>query len=188
MENDLQLHQAGMQLDLLRMQEESTNYWRTLNLSPFVRYSYYVRPEMKNSANVDAGMAFQIPLSSSQSKKRKALESERMQMSFEMEKQKNQLAGNIRMLFVELERANNGLQGEMDRIAGMRDYMQMRRENYQGHIGEYNVMQRLKEYNHYLVCWENYYSYLYRRNSVLVQLQAFLGGAGILEFCEIGIK
>ncbi|MBQ2133714.1 MAG: hypothetical protein II202_06445, partial [Bacteroidales bacterium] len=57
MENDLQLHQAGLQMDLLRMQEESTNYWRTLNLSPFVRYSYYVRPEMKNSANVDAGMA-----------------------------------------------------------------------------------------------------------------------------------
>ena len=188
MENDLQLHQAGLQMDLLRMQEESTNYWRTLNLSPFVRYSYYVRPEMKNSANVDAGMAFQIPLSSSQSKKRKALESERMQMSFEMEKQKNQLAGNIRMLFVELERANNGLQGEMDRIAGMRDYMQMRRENYQGHIGEYNVMQRLKEYNHYLVCWENYCSYLYRRNSILVQLQAFLGGAGILDFCEIGVR
>ena len=188
MENDLQLHQAGLQMDLLRMQEESTNYWRTLNLSPFVRYSYYVRPEMKNSANVDAGMAFQIPLSSSQSKKRKALESERMQMSFEMEKQKSLLAGNIRMLFVELERANNGLCGETARIASMKDYMQMRRENYQGHIGEYNVMQRLKEYNHYLVCWENYYSYLYRRNSVLVQLQAFLGGAGILEFCEIGIK
>lgn len=188
MENDLQLHQAGLQMDLLRMQEESTNYWRTLNLSPFVRYSYYVRPEMKNSANVDAGMAFQIPLSSSQSKKRKALESERMQMSFEMEKQKSLLAGNIRMLFVELERANNGLRGETARIASMKDYMQMRRGNYQGHIGEYNVMQRLKEYNHYLVCWENYYSYLYRRNSVLVQLQAFLGGAGILEFCEIGIK
>ena len=188
MENDLQLHQAGLQMDLLRMQEESTNYWRTLNLSPFVRYSYYVRPEMKNSANVDAGIAFQIPLSSSQSKKRKALESERMQMSFEMEKQKSLLAGNIRKLFVELERANNGLRGETARIASMKDYMQMRRGNYQGHIGEYNVMQRLKEYNHYLVCWENYYSYLYRRNSVLVQLQAFLGGAGILEFCEIGIK
>lgn len=188
MENDLSLHQAALQIYLLRLQEESTNYWRTLNISPFVRYSYYVRPEMKNSANVDAGMAFQIPLSSGQSKKRKALESERMQMSFEMEKQKELIAGNLRMLFVELERANNSLRGEMARIASMKDYMQMRRQNYQGHIGEYNVMSRLKEYNHYLVCWENYYSYLHRRNSILVQLQAFLGGTGILEFCEISIK
>lgn len=188
MENDLSLHQAALQIYLLRLQEASTNYWRTLNISPFVRYSYYVRPEMKNSANVDAGMAFQIPLSSGQSKKRKALESERMQMSFEMEKQKGLIAGNLRMLFVELERANNSLRGEMARIASMKDYMQMRRQNYQGHIGEYNVMLRLKEYNHYLVCWENYYSYLHRRNSILVQLQAFLGGTGILEFCEISIK
>lgn len=188
MENDLSLHKAGLQIELLRKQEESTNYWRTLNLSPFVRYSYYVRPEMKNSANVDAGMAFQIPLSSGQSKKRKALESERIQKSFEKEKLKGLVAGNVRMLFAELERANNGLSGEMARIAGMKDYMQMRRQNYEGHIGEYNIMSRLKEYNHYLVCWENYYSYLYRRNCVLARLQAYLGGSGILEFCKISVK
>lgn len=183
--NDLELYAADLQIKLLHEREKSTNYWRTLNLSPFFRYSFYVRPEMRNSSNVDAGLAFQIPLSLEEPRKRKALKAERFQKMMEKESLANMMTERVRFLFKEIERANRGLSGELKRIKKLRNYMQLRKKNYQGHIGEYNFMSRIKEYNHYLTCWENFYTYQFKRDCCIADLQAFLSGPSVLDFCII---
>ena len=184
-DNDLSLYEADLQIKLLNEKEKSTNYWRTLNLSPFFRYSFYVRPDARNTANVDAGLAFQIPLSGEQPRKRKALRAERFQKTMEKESLVNMVTEKVHFLFDEIERANRGLAGELKRIEKMRDYMQLRKKNYRGHIGEYNFMSRIKEYNHYLTCWENFYTYQFKRDCCIAELQAFLSGQSVLDFCTI---
>ena len=184
-DNDLSLYEADLQIKLLSEKEKSTNYWRTLNLSPFFRYSFYVRPEARNTANVDAGLAFQIPLSGERPRKRKALRAERFQKTMEKESLVNMVTEKVHFLFDEIERANRGLSGELKRIEKMRDYMQLRKKNYRGHIGEYNFMSRIKEYNHYLTCWENFYTYQFKRDCCIAELQAFLSGQSVLDFCTI---
>ena len=184
-ENDLILYATDLQIELLAEQEKGTNYWRTLNLSPFFRYSYYVRPEMRNSSNIDAGLAFQIPLSVQEPRKRKALKAERLQKTMEKEALVASIMEKVDMLFLEIERANRGLAGELERIKKLRTYMELRKANYQAHIGEYNFLSRIKEYNHYLTCWENYYSYQYKRDCCIAELQNYLSGRSVLEFCTM---
>ena len=184
-ENDLTMYATDLQIELLHQQEKSTSYWRTLNLSPFVRYSYYARPELRNSSNIDAGIAFQIPLSAQESRKRKAIKTELIQKMMEKEELACLINEKLDMLFLEIERANQGLAGELERIERLRKYMELRKANYQGHIGEYNFLSRIKEYNHYLSCWENYYSYQYKRDCSIAELQIFFPGHSVLEFCTI---
>lgn len=181
----LQLQMLDLQIELLHQKEKNTTYWSAMSLSPFVRYSYYVRPEVKNPSNVDAGIAFQLPLSIQESRKRKALSAERLQVTVEKEEMTRHLMEKVENILLDVERANRGLAGELKRIGLMREYMQLRRENYQGHIGEYNFISRIKEYNHYLTCWENYYSYQYKRDCCIADLQQFLHQQSILDFCII---
>lgn len=184
-EHALQLQVTDLQIALLQQKEKNTNYWSAMSLAPFVRYSYYVRPEVKNPSNVDAGIAFQLPLSKQESRKRKALSAERLQVTMEREEMVVVLLEEVENILLDIERANRGLAGELKRIGLMRQYMQLRRENYQGHIGEYNFMSRIKEYNHYLTCWENYYSYQYKRDCCIAALQMYLPQQSVLDFCII---
>ena len=184
-EQVLALQASDLQIALLREKEKNTSYWHSLTLSPFVRYSYYVRPEVTNPSTMDAGVAFQIPLSVQEPRKRKALAAERAQKTVEREEQMAQLMEEVDRILSEIERANRGLSGELKRIETLREYMRLRRENYEGHIGEYNFMSRIKEYNHYLACWENFYSYQYKRDCLIADLQAFLPQQSVSDFCVI---
>lgn len=184
-EHALQLQMQDLQIELLQQKEKNTTYWSAMSLSPFVRYSYYVRPEVKNPSNVDAGIAFQLPLSTQESRKRKVLSAERLQVTVEREVMTLQLMDKVENILLNIERANRGLEGELKRIELMKEYMRLRRENYQGHIGEYNFLSRIKEYNHYLTCWENYYSYQYKRDCCIADLQQFLHLQSVLDFCII---
>ena len=184
-EKNLMLYDSDLQIELLSEKEKATNYWRTLNLSPFIRYSFYVRPEMRKSSNIDAGLAFQIPLSVQESHKRKALKAERLQKYMEKEVLMSSIMEKVDILFMEIERANRGMAGELERINKLRTYLELRKANYQGHIGEYNFLSRIKEYNHFLTCWENYYSHQFKRNCSIAELQLFLPERSVLEFCTI---
>lgn len=184
-ENALQLHTLDLQLEILRQKEESAGYWTSLGLSPFLRYSYYMRPEMTNSSNLDMGISFQIPLSAQESRKKKALTAERLQKTMEKEEQTALLMEEVETILLEIERANRGLAGELKRIEVLREYMLLRRENYQGHVGEYNFISRIKEYNHYLTCWENYYSYQYKRDCCIADLQVLLLQQSVFDFCNL---
>lgn len=183
--NALQLHTLDLQLEIIRQKEKTAGYWNSLSFSPFLRYSYYIRPEMKNSSNVDVGVAFQIPLSAQESRKKKALTAERLQKTMEKEEQTAMLMEEVEAILLEIERANRGLAGELKRIEVLREYMLHRRKNYQGHVGEYNFISRIKEYNHYLTCWENYYSYQYKRDCCIADLQVLLLQQSVFDFCII---
>lgn len=183
--NALLLHTLDLQLEIIRQKEETAGYWNSLSFSPFLRYSYYIRPEMKNSSNVDVGVAFQIPLSAQESRKKKALTAERLQKTMEKEEQTAMLMEEVEAILLEIERANRGLAGELKRIEVLREYMLHRRKNYQGHVGEYNFISRIKEYNHYLTCWENYYSYQYKRDCCIADLQVLLLQQSVFDFCII---
>ncbi|MBQ5665783.1 MAG: hypothetical protein IIV41_07975, partial [Akkermansia sp.] len=98
-EKNLMLYDSDLQIELLSEKEKATNYWRTLNLSPFIRYSFYVRPEMRKSSNIDAGLAFQIPLSVQESHKRKALKAERLQKYMEKEVLMSSIMEKVDILF-----------------------------------------------------------------------------------------
>ena len=174
-EHALQLQMQDLQIELLQQKEKNTTYWSAMSLSPFVRYSYYVRPEVKNPSNVDAGIAFQLPLSTQESRKRKVLSAERLQVTVEREVMTLQLMDKVENILLNIERANRGLEGELKRIELMKEYMQLRRENYQGHIGEYNFLSRIKEYNHYQ----------YKRDCCIADLQQFLHLQSVLDFCII---
>lgn len=176
---------AELQMQLLQQQIKHTNYWRSLNLSPFIRYSYYMRPVLNNSANVDAGVAFQIPITGEMAHKKKVLKAEVSQTALSKDLMMDYIHEEIRILLLEIERANRGLAGEVSRIGKLKKYMALRKENYKGHIGEYNFMSRLMEYNHYLKCWENFYTYQYKRDCCIADLQRFLSNKSILEFCTI---
>ena len=52
-EHHADLHLLQLQSDLLKQQMENHSYWTKLNISPFIRYSYYFRTELANSTNVD---------------------------------------------------------------------------------------------------------------------------------------
>ena len=181
-ENVLALQALDLQIALLHQKEKNTSYWYSLSLSPFVRYSYYVRPKVNNPSTMDAGVAFQIPLSLQESRKRKALATERMQKTIERDEQMEQIMEKVNRILLEVDRANRGLASELKRIEVLREYMRLRRENYEGHIGEYNFMSRIKEYNHYLACWENFYSYQYKRDCLIADLQSFLPQQSVSDF------
>lgn len=184
-ENTLPLRVIDLEIKLLRQREKNTKYTNSLNLSPFLRYSYYIRNEVKSPSNIDIGIAFQIPILGQEPGKRKVLAAERLQKIAEKDELAVQLMTEVETLLTEVERANRGLQGELKRIEKLRMYMKQRRHDYQGHIGEYNFMSRIKEYNHYLTCWENYYSYQYKRDCYIADLQAFLSKQSIVDFCII---
>lgn len=176
---------AELQMELLQQQIKHTNYWRTLNLSPFIRYSYYTRPDMKNSSNVDAGVAFQVPITAEASRRKKVLMAEHLQAAMEKDLMMEHINEQIRIILLDIERANKGLAGEVNRIGKLKSYMELRKQNYKGHIGEYNFMSRIKEYNHYLKCWENFFTYQHKRDCCIAELQKFLSDKSILDFCKI---
>ncbi|MBQ1276851.1 MAG: hypothetical protein IIY15_06575 [Flavobacteriales bacterium] len=184
-ENESEIIKIDLQSRLLREKEKSTSYWRELNVSPFVRYSHYTRKAMPNYSNVDAGLSFQIPISSQSSKERKAIQAERIELLDKKDAHLYSINVEINAILEDIERANRGLGSEISRILTMKNYIEMRKGNYSGHIGQYNFLSRIKEYNHYLECWENYLSYLYERDSLIIELQSFLYCKSILDFCKI---
>ena len=184
-ENESEIIKIDLQSRLLREKEKSTSYWRELNVSPFVRYSHYTRKAMPNYSNVDAGLSFQIPISSQSSKERKAIQAERIELLDKKDAHLYSINVEINAILEDIERANRGLGSEISRILTMKNYIEMRKGNYSGHIGQYNFLSRIKEYNHYLECWENYLSYLYERDSLIIELQSFLYHKSILDFCKI---
>lgn len=168
---------------LLDQQVANTNYWNTLNLSPFVRYSYYMRPDLSNSSNVDVGVSFIIPLSGETAKKRKTLGAERNVLDLEKDRLDKLIVDKVQLALLDLERMNRSIVGEVKRLSELKKYLNIRREAYNNRIGEYNYLSRMKEYNMYLLCCERLLAFSYQRNCILASLQMYLPDVSILEFC-----
>jgi len=168
---------------LLDQQIANTRGWTSLNLSPFVRYSYYMRPDVSNSSNIDAGLSFIVPLARTSAKKRRALRAERGVLDLEQERASALVTERVRLVLLDIERMNRSIEGEVRRLAGLKGYLDLRREAYENRIGEYDYLARMKEYNTYLLCCERLLSFSYRRDCLLASLQNYLPDTSILDFC-----
>lgn len=168
---------------LLEQQIANTSYWTTLNISPFVRYSYYMRPVIDNSSNIDAGVSFIIPISGETSRKRRAMQAERDVLALETDRVAEVLTDNIRLILLDIDRMNRSISGEVKRLDDLKRYLLIRKNAYDGRIGQYNYLDRMKEYNAYILCCERLLSFSYQRDCMLASLQMYLPDVSILEFC-----
>lgn len=182
-EHHADLHLLQLQSDLLKQQMENHSYWTKLNISPFIRYSYYFRTELANSTNVDFGVNFNIPLTSEASKKRAAMDAKRMIIDKEKEQTTQKIIENIRAILLDIERLNRISAAELNRMQDLKHYLQVRSNAYNNRKGGYNIILRTKEYNTYLICWEKFLSYQYQRDCLLMTLQTYLSDISIFEFC-----
>ena len=172
-----------LEAQLLEQQRQNNSYWTTLNVSPYIRYSYYFRDDMPNSANVDLGLSFIIPLSGETNKQRKTMTTELKILEIEKSQLSQQILDNIRLILLDIERMNRASESELYRMQEIKKYIQTRTTAYHNGIGEYNFVSRMKEYNIYLLCWEKFLSFQYQRDCHIANLQSYLPNISILEFC-----
>lgn len=182
-EHHADLHLLQLQSELLAQQMENHSYWTKLNISPFIRYSYYFRTELANSANVDFGVNFNIPITGEAGKKRAAMDAKRMIIDKEKEETTKKIEENIRAILLDIERLNRVSTAELHRMQDIKRYLQIRSHAYLNRKGGYNIILRTKEYNTYLVCWEKFLSYQYQRDCLLMTLQTYLTDTSIFDFC-----
>ena len=182
-EHHADLHLLQLQSELLAQQMENHSYWTKLNISPFIRYSYYFRTDLANSTNVDFGVNFNIPITGEAGKKRAAMNAKRMIIDKEKEEATKKIEENIRAILLDIERLNRVSIAELHRMLDLKHYLQIRSHAYLNRKGGYNIILRTKEYNTYLVCWEKFLSYQYQRDCLLMTLQTYLTDTSIFDFC-----
>lgn len=182
-EHHADLHLLQLQSELLAQQMENHSYWTKLNISPFIRYSYYFRTDLANSTNVDFGVNFNIPITGEAGKKRVAMDAKRMIIDKEKEETTKKIEENIRAILLDIERLNRVSTAELNRMQDLKRYLQIRSHAYLNRKGGYNIILRTKEYNTYLVCWEKFLSYQYQRDCLLMTLQTYLTDTSIFDFC-----
>jgi hypothetical protein len=177
------IHLLQLQSELLSQQMKNNSYWRKLNISPFIRYSYYFRTDLANSTNVDFGVNFNIPITGEAGKKRAAMDAQRMIIDHEKEEATKKIEENIRAILLDIERLNRISTAELHRMQDLKRYLQIRSNAYLNRKGGYNIILRTKEYNTYLLCWEKFLSYQYQRDCLLMTLQTYLTDTSIFDFC-----
>lgn len=183
-ETQTDLRLIALRSRLLKQQEENMGYWQHANLAPFVRYSYYVRPHMPNSSNVDVGLAFTLPISSEAGQRKKTLRAERELLEAEGTQVSQKIIDRIRYISGEVNRLNRSLEGEFNRIYELKQYLAQRTEAYRNRIGEYSILARAKEYNIYLSCIEKLIDFQYQRDCYITDLQGLLTDISILWYCK----
>lgn len=168
------MRRLSLRHELLGVQRKKTDYLQTMDILPFVRYSYYNRPDAHNTYNLDVGVSFKIPLSAETGKKRRALIAEQKVVEHEMEHMSLLVDREAESLLRELDNYNQNIYGEYVRMQSLKHYLDQRINSY-GHVaGEYSRIDRLQEYNAYLQSWERLLTYTYQRDCKLIDLQSFI--------------
>ena len=181
-DNNLELKKLGIRYDLLGVQRHNVDYVQTMDIMPFVRYSYYNRENVHNTYNLDVGVSFKIPISAEVKKKRNAITAEQGVVLYEQQQLEDETAKEIYLVFKEFENLNENIRGEFLRMQSLRKYIEMRTDSYGKVDGEYSRINRLQEYNVYLQAWERLLDYSYRRDTKIVELQSYLLNEPISKF------
>lgn len=176
---------AQRRKDLLDQRAKNESYFNDVSLSPYLRLSYYTRPNLANSSNVDAGVAFTLPVTLESWKKKKALLAQGEAISAEQFLRMRQIADEVRFVGVEVERLNRSIEGEYQRSLKLKQYLDMRTNAYRNRMGEYDRLARMKEYNAYLLCLERLLEFQYSRDQQIASLAKFLTGEDVGDFCSV---
>ena len=186
-ENNIEIKKIGLKQDLLDVQRKNTDYVQTMNIQPFVRYSYYNRKDVDNTYNLDLGVSFRLPLSGEVSKKRKVLDAQKEVLEYQQKVLETETSNGIFLAFHELEIYNENILGEYQRMKNLKDYLSMRHTSYDNVDGEYSRLLRLQEYNSFLQAWERLLDYTYRRDCVLLDLQRYLLNEPISNYIDFKV-
>ncbi len=178
---DMRLLQA--RLNLMEQQEKNESWWSDVRIAPFARYSGYFRSDLGSSTNVDVGVSFTVPINAQSRRKRAVIRAQQTELEATETDILVQVTDKIAYSTQEIERLNRAILGEHSRIADLRSYLSMRGRAYDNRKGEYNRLDRLKEYNTYLECLEKLVEYQYRRDCLIADLQGYLTDVSILSFC-----
>lgn len=174
-----------LRVRLLEEQERNVSYWQTVNLAPFIRYSYYDRRHLPNSSNLDLGVTFTIPISGETSRKKQTLRTERAVLDAEQDRLSRRVVDKVSLIIAEIDRLNRASAGEGRRVSELKGYLAMRTKAYAKGFGEYNRLARAREYIMYVACLERMIEYQYRRDCLVADLQALLPDESVLRFCAI---
>lgn len=175
----------ALRSELLAEQERNIRWWQKWNVAPFARYSFYERPDMPNSSNIDIGLSFTIPLSFETRRKKATLRAEREVLAAERERISRRITDKVALRTAEISRLNLEAEGEARRIASLRDYLQRRGRAYAAGKGEHNRLAQAREYTLYLESLERMIELQYRRDCLVADLQALLPDRSILDFCTV---
>lgn len=171
-----------LEKEMLQCQYNDVDYWKTTSISPFVRYSYYTRPDISDTHSLDVGISVRLPLSSETKKQRNAIKAEQ-----ELKEQYQQdvlakLLSKVDEIIRDIDVCNATIAGEYARMAEVKEYINGRTESYKNVAGEYNHIDRLQEYDMFLSAWERMLDYQYQRDSKLIELQGFVIDKPIEDF------
>lgn len=173
-----------LRMELLEQREKNIKWWQTWNVAPFVRYAHYFRGSVPDTYNLDAGIAFTIPLDGTQCLKKKTLRSERAVLEAETERLSRRVADKTAIIVDEVNRLNRASAAEVRRMDEIKRYLSVRTDAYERGYGEHNRLARAKEYVMYLSCLERLIEYQYRRDALVADLQTLLPDETILRFCS----
>jgi len=179
------LVKMDLQMELLDCRRAGIDYLQKMSVSPFVRYAWYHRPDISNSRNIDIGITFKIPLFTETMKERKALSAEKEVVKYQQKVLQEQFMRETNLLLLELNRYNESIRGEQERLSQLLDYMRMRNYGYENRVGEYNRLSKLMEYNACLSSWEKLLGYEYQRDCKLIDLQSFVMDCPLSDFLTI---
>ncbi len=184
-ENQADFKIARKRQELFEQRAKNAKYWDDVDCSPFIRYSYYTRSFLSNSANVDAGIYFKFPINNEAKKQRAAFRAQGEAIGAEQYLRMRQIADEVVYVATEVERFNNSIIGEYQRSLELKKYLDMRTNAYENRHGEYNRLARMKEYNAYLLCLERLLEFQYSRDQQIATLAKFLAGENVSDFCSI---
>lgn len=173
-DNNIELRKLGLQYDLLGVQRHNIDYFQSMDILPFVRYSYYNRSHTNNTYNIDVGVSFKLPIAKEVAKKRKAISAEQDVVLYELQQNENETYKDLRLRFHDLEIYNENIKGEYLRMKSLKQFIDMRTQSYKNVDGEYSRINRLQEYNSYLQAWERLLEYAYQRDLILIDIQRHL--------------
>lgn len=176
---------AQRRKDLLAQRAKNESYWNDVDISPFIRYSFYMRPNTDNSSNVDAGIYFKLPISGEAAKKKKAFLAQSEAIGAEQFLRMRQIADEVRYVGIEVDRLNRSIEGEFLRSVELKKYLSMRTNAYANRNGEYDRLARMKEYNAYILCLERLLEFQYSRDAQIASLAKFLTGEDVGDFCSV---
>lgn len=178
---------AAKRIELFEQRAKNESYWNDIDVSPFIRYSYYTRPSIPNSSNVDAGVYFKIPLTNEAKRHREAFRAQAEVIGAETYLRMRQIADEVSYVSVEISRLNRSIEGEYRRSIELRRYLAERKRSYENRRGEYSRLARMKEYNAYLVCLERLLEFQMSRDQQIASLAKFLTGESVADFCRLRI-
>lgn len=176
------LRKLSLQQQLLDAQRKNIDYAQTMNVAPFVRWSYYNRYMVRNTYNLDVGVSFRLPLTAETARKRSALSAEKRVIADKHEQSADLILRDVKDLLRELDNNNENMCGEFERMRNLKEYLIMRIDGYNNVAGDYSRVDRLQEYNAYLQSWERLLGYAYQRDCLLIELQGFLPDQPIADF------